>query len=107
MSNKNKKPRFYIVNRYDCPDERHIAEQLSNGLFYYINPSLRDEKRYWKMNHPGPTPVEDFGISITIANGMIRGSLVSPSIAKYGDGQPRNWQGADKFEFDYQKPAKK
>jgi hypothetical protein len=92
---------FYIVNLFDRPDERHITEKRQDGLFYYIHPSLRDEKRYWKMNPLNPTPVGDFGISITIENGMIRGSLTSPSVAKYGDGRPRKWQGADDFTFDY------
>jgi hypothetical protein len=99
--------RFYIVNSCDRPDEKHIAEKRRNGLFYYIHPALRHERRYWKMNPLNPTPVFDFGISIEIENGMIRGSLVSPSVAKYGDDRTRKWQGSDSFTFDYQQRAKK
>lgn len=99
--------RFYIVNRFDCPNEQHMSEKRADGLFYYIHPSLRHDKAYWGMNPSNPTPVEDFGISLTIENGVIRGVLKYPSIATYLDDRPRKWQGADAFGIDYQPRAKK
>ena len=93
---------FFIVNVYDRPDEKGIAERRANGYLYYVHPSLRDEKKYWAMNPDNPTPLEDFGIRWTIESGQFRGNLVDQSRATYGDGRTRKWQGDDEFSFPLQ-----
>jgi hypothetical protein len=92
---------FFVVNRYDSPNENHIAERRKDGLLYYIHPKLRNEKRYWGMNPDDPTPLEKFGIHILVKDGKLHGKLVAPSRATYLDGRLRTWQGEDEFSFCY------
>lgn len=91
---------FYIVNCFDRPEERLLAEKRSDGKFYYIHPDMRDDKQYWGMNPDNPTAVEAFGLMVDVKAGVLvgasDGSLVS---AVYEDGRPRKWQGSTFFSF--------
>ena len=91
--------KLFIVNDFDRPDERHIAEQRPDGKFYYVHPDLRDIKDYWGMTPDRPTPLEDFGIRTISRLGVLTGALTDRSIATYRDGRPRKWQGSSPFSF--------
>ncbi len=95
------KPELYIVNDHDRPAEKFIAEKRKDGKFFYINPDLADDKRYWGMTPDKPTPLEDFGIEIAIFDGRLYGARNHPSKASYSDGRKRNWQGDQDFSFPY------
>lgn len=92
---------FYIVNDFDRPDERYIAQRRENGKFYYVHPSLIGDKRYHGMTPDRPTPIEDFGIVVEIGGGFFRGRVINSSGATYRDGRPRQWQGEKQFKFTY------
>ena len=93
---------LFIVNDYDRPEAKTIAEKRSNGQSYYIHPGLRGDKKYHGMTPSNPTPLEDFGIRWTIENGEIYGEQSDPSVATYKDGKPRKWQGETTFIFPIQ-----
>lgn len=92
--------RFYIIDDHDRPEGMMIAERREDG-FYYIHPKLKNVKAHHAMQPTRPTPVEDFGIEITISDGMISGKQVRDSVATYRDGKPRKWQGYPEFKFQY------
>lgn len=94
-------PQFYII-KYDRPHERLIAERRSDGKFYYIHPSLRDDQAYWGMPPSRPTPLSEFGITVDIKGGILRGMRTGHSTAAHVDGRPRRWQGSTHFHFAYQ-----
>lgn len=92
---------LFIVNQYDRPDERNLAE-LRNGKYWYVHPELSGMKYFFGMTHENATPVEAFGIEITRDKdrGVIIGKLTGETRANYRrDGSPRRWQGAYNFEF--------
>jgi len=88
--------KFFIVNTYDRPDQKHITILKGDGLLYYIHPEL--EK--WKgMNVASPTPIESFGIEWEIGGDLFTGKLVRESTATYHTGAVRKWQGLSSFSF--------
>ncbi len=93
-------PKLFIVNQFDRPCERLIAEQVGDELFY-INPELREEWQHWPMRMDEATPLEAFGLTIHIENGVLEGVLHPhlPRTATYPDGKPRSWQGSSNFSF--------
>lgn len=102
---------FYIVNQFDRPDERHVAQEIE-GKLYYIHPELAGESQYWGMSMEEATPLEAFGLScFHAATGMgtckqiewLRCSLERPRSATYPDGKLRHWQGASEFRIDLPK----
>ena len=87
--------RFFIVNDFDRPEPRLIAERASDGKLYYIDPSLRGK---WEgMSHPNPTPLERFGLCLAIEDGCLVGELAFESEATYENGDRRRWQGPATF----------
>jgi hypothetical protein len=96
--------RFYIVNSFDAPIPRLIAEKVGDQLFY-IHPELREK---WKNQgltlHSEATPIENFGIHFAIKDGMFHGQFLSESTATYPDGRRRVWQGDPNFFFRYPGP---
>ena len=93
------KSQFFIVSDYDAPNSHTIAERRADGKFYYIHPTLANEKEYHGMTPSNPTPLEDFGIRWLIEDGQFKGALLDVSRAKYSDGKARKWQGMKKFSF--------
>ena len=92
---------FWIVNDTDRPCERHLAERGTDGKFYYVHPTLRDEKAYHGMTPADPTPVEAFGLRVDVKEGKLMG-MMDASVercATYQDGRPRRWQGSREFSF--------
>lgn len=87
---------FFIVNAFDRPCERLIA-QLKDGKLYYIHPELVDNKSYHGMSTVDAVPVEDFGIQLRIENGTLHGIHIFDSRAIYPDGRGRRWQGSSQF----------
>ncbi len=93
--------RFFIVNQFDRPCARCIAEKRSNGLFYYIHPELRDIKAHHGMNPTAPTSLHALGLRVEIKGHRFIAHL-DPSLtatATYEDGRPRKWQGDSQFSF--------
>lgn len=88
---------FYIVNGFDRPCERLIAERRADGLLYYVHPELRDQKSYHGMSAEESVPVADFGIQLSIEDGMLHGIQIYDSRAIYPDGRGRRWQGSSRF----------
>lgn len=89
---------LFIVNDFDQPSEKFIAE-FRKGKLYYIHPELAPIKQYWGMSSKNATPLSDFGISFKIINGILIGRKTSNSIACYSDGRSRKWQGSSRFAF--------
>ena len=84
---------YVIINAFDCPEDKMIAEVIDPGspcLAKYVSNGEFCEGY-------NPTPIADFGRKVvwrkhglkTISNGK-------PCIAEYKDGKPRKWQGAKK-----------
>lgn len=93
------KPRLFIVNSFDRPDPRHVAEMRADGKLYYIHPELKDEKKFHGMSPDHATPLEDFGIKVEFIGNCLEGSKTEKSKAKYSNGTPREWQGQTKFSI--------
>lgn len=91
--------RFYILNEFDRPSARHIAEKRADGKFYYVHPTLCDIKDYHGMTPANPTPLADFGIEWTTKDGLLVGERVYESTATYADGRIRPWQDDPTFDF--------
>ena len=91
--------KYFIVNTYDRPDERHIAIKRDDGKFYYVHPDLRDNKTYHGMTPSNPTPLEDFGIEWAEEEDMLFGTLCRKPTATYQDGRIRYWQDKPHFHF--------
>jgi hypothetical protein len=96
---------FVIVNYYDKPCARHIAQRRPDGTYNYIHPDLRDDPAYHGMTPTNPTPLGLFGIQVFVHGGLFHGEQNDQSDATYADGRIRQWQGAQKFHFDYRPPA--
>lgn len=94
-------PRFFIVNHFDRPGPRLIAEKREDGKLYYVHPELRHKKQHWGMTSHDATPVEDFGITLVIDGHLLRGAQNRDSVATYPDGGKRQWEGAGVFEFSW------
>lgn len=92
---------FFIVNDHDRPSEHHLAERRADGKFYYVHPDLWDVKAFHGMTPTSPTPVKEFGITVEIRHGLLRGDNEFDSRATYRDGRPRRWQGARRFSFSF------
>jgi len=90
--------KFFIVNQYDRPCERLIA-QLRDGKLHYIGHGLADDKIYRGMSADSAVPVEDFGIRISVENGTLHGIQTGDSLAVYSNGKSRKWQGASSFSM--------
>lgn len=86
---------FFIVNTFDNPCERHVA-QLRAGQLFYIAPEL---SRYGGMSEMFSTPLEDFGFQLSVENGVLECIQVAPSNAHYEDGRKRKWQGSARFSI--------
>lgn len=85
---------FYIINDVDCPDSRHVVVAEDGIGRYNLIGGLVD---YQFINFENATKLKDFGISIKkVSNGWIC-TKDRISIAKYKDGQPRQWQGELEF----------
>lgn len=95
------KARFYIVNDFDRPAEKFVAELAEDGNLYYIHPELRVKWSGKGLSAEEAASLEDFGIHTTIKDGMIHGQFLTESIATYRDGKPRKWQGDLRFSFPY------
>lgn len=94
------KSNLYIVNTTERPAEAFLAiKREEDGKFYYVHPELIWDNRYHGMTPRNPTPVEDFGITIAIEDGVVIGEMTGQSVAMYHDGRPRQWQGSRSFKF--------
>jgi hypothetical protein len=93
---------LFIVNVYDRPSEKFIAEKRADGTFYYVHPALRNDREYWRMTPENPTPLERFGIETEIRDGQLHGRKIGRSEATYADGRRRLWQGEPEFSFSWQ-----
>lgn len=86
---------FYIMNDIDAPDSRHVV-LVEDGVGRY-NLANNGLKGYEFKDFSRATKIEDFGIEINeVSNGWIC-IKENTSIAKYKDGQPRQWQGEHAF----------
>lgn len=90
---------LFVVNVYDRPSEKFIAEKRADGKFYYVHPDLMNDRYYWGMTPENPTPLEQFGIATEIREGQLHGWKVKHSEAIYTDGRRRLWQGEPEFSF--------
>ena len=99
------KSRFFVANSFDKPDAKFITELAPDGFLYYIHPELREK---WKNQgltlHSEATPLEDFGMEVTIKDGVFYCHFENESKAKYPDGKPRFWQGETPIAFRYPGP---
>lgn len=94
---------FFIVNEFDKPSEQNIA-QISNGLLFYVEPRL-NKLRMDGMLTTESTPLEDFGLELSLENGWLQGIAIRQSEATYRDGKPRRWQGSSNFRILLDKVA--
>jgi hypothetical protein len=86
---------FYIVNDFDKPDERHVAQVVEVGKAQYLHEDLRGFGSL-QVDPKWSSTMEAFGFDVDILNGIAHFSLVRDSIATYNDGKPRQWQGRKK-----------
>jgi hypothetical protein len=91
--------KYFIVNQFDKPCEKSIAEKRDDGKFYYVHPSLCDDKSYHGMTPDNPTPLEKFGIEWTEKDGYLFATLAHKSTAEYPNGKIRLWQDHKNFYF--------
>ena len=92
-----KENKYYIVNDFDCPEERLIAEKRGDSLFY-IDAGLIN---HGPMSMGRATLVTDFGITLHEEDGYLIGERVAEiGVAKYANGDTRRWQGSDTFKVD-------
>lgn len=84
------KPKYCIINEYDQPCPRHIAELVGDS-YTYMDRLLC---RFTKMKPTRPTNIEDFGFLIIEdeENKMVTFKKVITSRATYKNGQIREWQ---------------
>lgn len=93
---------FYIVNEFDRPCEKLIAEMWADGKLHYVHPELRKGGRdYGGMSPDWATSLAEFGVEVKIENGFFKGEVVRDSSALYEDGGVRRWQGSTSFRFKY------
>jgi hypothetical protein len=90
---------FRIVNTFDKPCERLIAELREDGLLYYIHPDMLPEWESMGLSANESTSLEAFGLEVEVSEGNLIGRLTGPSTAQYKDGRPRRWQGSSEFIF--------
>jgi len=96
--------KYYIVNEFDRPYERHVAGEY-NGKLYYLSRALEPEmKQYDGMANDRATPMEDFGFSIaenenSVVFNLINSSKVKYKSAKTGEEIIRRWQGMMNFSL--------
>lgn len=90
---------FRIVNTFDRPCERMIAELRQDGLLYYVHPLMLPKWESMGISAAESTPLEAFGLVVEVSEGILTGKLSRPSWAIYGDGKPRRWQGSPEFSF--------
>ena len=84
----------YIINEFDCPDMLRIVVCISDtGKCRYL--SIRDNRRWPHVMHLSErsTPLEDFGMQITIEGAAFKLARTGESKAQYLDGKTRRWQG--------------
>lgn len=94
-------PQLYIVNDFDCPCERLIAEERDK-LLYYIAPEMQKNWHDRPMGMEKATKLEDFGILYDVKAGILAGALDrNASIATYHNDRPRKWQGSAAFTMPY------
>lgn len=91
--------KYFIVNDFDKPCERFVAEKRADGKYYYVHPDLCDIKVYHGMTPDDPTPLDDFGIEWTVDDGQLFGTLTRKPTATYHDGRTRYWQDQSSFHF--------
>jgi hypothetical protein len=94
--------KYYIVNEFDRPYERHVAVEHKGKLYYLQRVTEPDMKIYDGMDMDRATPIEDFGITVREEKQGRRlvgvyFTRTGESTAKYKDGKPRRWQGEDVF----------
>jgi hypothetical protein len=85
----------YIINGSDCPDMLRIVVCISStGKCRYL--SIRDNRRWPSVMQLSErsTPLEDFGMQITIEGAAFKLTQIGESKAQYSDGKTRRWQGA-------------
>lgn len=89
--------KFYIVNDFDKPDERHVAQMTDkDGVAEYLHEDLRDFGPV-KVDSAWRATLEAFGFEVEILNGIAHFSQVRDSDATYYDDKPRQWQGSKTF----------
>ncbi len=90
---RNKPPRFAIVNTCDAPDRRHVAEWIGGiGYCYMARSEDPHLKLFDGMLPTRPTSIEDFGFDPVLDRGDVLFARVRASVATYEDGAPRQWQ---------------
>lgn len=85
----------YIINGSDCPDMLRIVVCIhASGKCRYL--SIRENRRWPHLMQLSErsTPLEDFGMRLTIEGAAFVLSKVGESNALYPDGKTRRWQGA-------------
>lgn len=97
--------RLFIAHNGDRPDVPTVCVRNEFGRYCYIDP--KDE--YFKLrlfdNIPGEeTPIGEFGVKVELlgertekGEGVLVGTKIGVSKAKYADGGARRWQGGDRF----------
>lgn len=95
--------RFVIVNEFDRPSERMVAEWIDGIGYCYLN---RELSKYDGMRPSNPTPVQDFGVAAVIKDGVAHFSQIRHSLATYRDGRTRQWQGVEQFTHKLIDPKK-
>ena len=86
--------KFYIVNNADRPCPELVAYETKDGNLNYLDST---KSAYNGMPKDRATPIEDFGITVTIGDQSIHFNKERKSRAAYYDGTPRNWQGECEF----------
>lgn len=89
---------YFIVNEFDRPWSECLAAYGTDGLLYYVHPRTRSGNPAG-MHDADATNAREFGITLTLENGVLRGRKTGDSVARYPDGSPRRWQGEDAFAF--------
>jgi len=92
--------RYRIVNAFDRPCEELITELRDDGKLYYVNPKFGARKSFGGMSADESTPVEDFGLTLTLDDdGLLSGKVARKSSVTYANGRPRMWRGSESFSF--------
>ena len=95
-------PELFILNEIDRPCEKLIVQRIGPNHFKYIHPDFSN----WNVMQKdfNTTPLITFGVAHQVEDDLIHFKVVANSAAKYRNGNPRQWQGADEFTLPYTKP---
>lgn len=92
--------KYAILNEIDRPDRRMVV-QIIDGKAYYMSRAEEPGMKAYDGMQPrtNTTSLEDFGFNILEREFQVDFTKTRDSVARYSDGQVREWQGPVEFSL--------